>query len=42
MNEQEKTKRQNIYDLFKTESKPMFLCLLYTKQRKTIHSKKGF
>ena len=32
MSEQEK-KRQIIYDLLKAETKPKFLCLLYTKQR---------
>ena len=32
MSEQEK-KLQRIYDLLNAETKPKFLCLLYTKQR---------
>ena len=35
MSEQEK-KRQRIYDLLNAETKPKFLCLLYTKQRKNL------
>ena len=34
ISEQEK-KRQRIYDLLNAETTPKFLCLLYTKQRKT-------
>ena len=38
MSEQEK-KQQRIYDLFNAESKPQFLCLAYTEQRKKIIEK---
>ena len=38
MSEQEK-KRQRIYDLLHAETKPKFLCLPYTKQRKKIPEK---
>ena len=41
MSEQEK-KQQRIYDLLNTETKPKFLCLLYTKQRKDILLKNSF
>ena len=39
MSEQEK-KRQRIYDLLYVETKPKFLCLPYTKQRKYFYKKK--
>ena len=39
ISEQEK-KRQKVYDLFNTETKPNFLCMLYTKQRKFIFTEK--
>ena len=39
MSEQEK-KRQRIYDLLYAETKPKFLCLPYTKQRKYFYKKK--
>ena len=35
MSEQEK-KQQRIYDLLNTETKPKFICLLFTKQKKKI------
>ena len=41
MSEQEK-KRQGIYDLLNAETKPNFLCLSYTKQRKKNLLKKSF
>ena len=41
MNKQEK-KQQKIYDLLNIETKPMFLCLLNTKQRKLFLQKKLF
>ena len=41
MSEQEK-KRHRIYDLLNAETKPKFLCLPYTKQRKKIYRKKTF
>ena len=41
MSEQEK-KRQRIYDLLNAETKPMFLCLLYTRQRKKNAAKELF
>ena len=41
MNEQEK-KRQRIYDLLNAETKPKFLCLPYTKQRKNFYAKRTF
>ena len=42
MSEQEK-KRQRIYDLLNAETKPKFLCLPYTKQRKKFfYRKKSF
>ena len=40
MSEQEK-KRQRIYDLLNAETRPQFLCLPYTKQRKRIFKGKG-
>ena len=39
MSEQGK-KWQRIYDLFNTETKPKFLCLSYTKQRKDFYKKR--
>ena len=33
MSEQEKKQQRIIYDLLNTETKPDFLCLVYTKQR---------
>ena len=41
MNEQEK-KRQRIYYLLNADTKPKFLCLLYTKQRKSFAEKDLF
>ena len=41
MSEQEKS-RQRIYDLLNDETKPKFLCVPYTKQRKFFLQKKGF
>ena len=41
MSGQEK-KGQRIYDLLNAETKPKFLCLLYTKQTKTFYSKRIF
>ena len=41
MSKQEK-KRQRIYNLLNTETKPKFLCLPYTKQRKNFTKKKTF
>ncbi len=41
MSEQEK-KRQRIYDLLNAETKPKFLCLLNTKQRKIFYRKELF
>ena len=41
MSEQEK-KHQRIYDLLNAESKPKFLCLPYTKQRKIFTEKELF
>ena len=42
MSEQEK-KLQRIFDLLNAETKPKFLCLPYTKQRKTfIYRKRAF
>ena len=41
MSEQEK-KRQKIYDLLNTETKPTFLCLPYTKQRKFFYRNRVF
>ena len=41
MSEQEK-KQQRIYDLLQVETKPKFLCLPYTKQRKKPLQKKSF
>ena len=41
MGEQEK-KQQRIYDLLNTETKPKFLCLPYTKQRKMFYRKRAF
>ena len=41
MSEQEK-KRQRIYDLLNAETKPKFLCLPYTKQRKIFFTEKEF
>ena len=41
MSEQEK-KRAGIYDLLKAKTKPKFLCLLYTKQRKSFYRKRAF
>ena len=38
MSEQEK-KRQRVYDLLNAETKPKFLCLPYTKQRKKLQGK---
>ena len=38
MSEQEK--KQRIYDLLNAETKPKFLCLAYTKQRKNFFYKK--
>ena len=41
MSEQEK-KRRRIYDLVNAETKPKFLCLTYTEQRKKFTEKKLF
>ena len=41
MSEQEK-KRQRVYDLLNAETKPKFLCLPYTKQRKLFNRKRAF
>ena len=41
MSKQEK-KRQRIYDLLNAETKPKFLCLPYTKQRKSLYHKRAF
>ena len=41
MSEQEK-KQQRIYDLLNAETKPKFLCQLYTEQRKNFLQKKSF
>ena len=41
MSEQEK-KQQRIYDLLDAETKPKFLCLLNTKQRKIFTEKELF
>ena len=41
MSEQEK-KWQRIYDLLNAETKPKFLCLPYTKQRKFFTGKELF
>ena len=40
MNEQEK-KRQRIYDLLNAETKPKFLRLPHTKQRKILYRKRA-
>ena len=41
MSKQEK-KQQRIYDLLDVRTKPIFLCLLYTKLRKTFTEKEFF
>ena len=40
MNEQEK-KRQSIYGFLNTRTKPKFLCLQYTKQKKNVYKKRA-
>ena len=39
---EQKQKRQRIYDLLNAETKPDFLCLPYTKQRKFFTEKALF
>ena len=41
MSEEEK-KQQRIYDLLNAETRLKYLCLPYTKQRKTFYKKRAF
>ena len=42
MSEQDKKKRQRIYDLLNLEIMLKFICLPYTKQRKVFDRKRAF
>ena len=39
---EQKKKRQRIYDLLNAKTKPKFICLTYTKQKKNFYRKKSF